>query len=259
MAKKRRSRGMRGAGAIDQLPGGRWRLRVPLDTGGRATYGTYVTEELAVVAQSRWNLTHLLPADDPEQAVELPASVAVGGVRCDEWFLRWQEAKKARRSRVRVNKKRGGAESTAARDRACWSKWWAPVLGSRLPHTVTQRDIMAVIDSMEKAGLAPLTIKTHWSVIKAFFGWLFEEDVLTVSPIAKAWVSADAVAGQGARHRRPGLPVHRHAVHQVGDGSGPRCLRALVGHRRSSLRSGGNDGRRCRPPGQAGMGPPTGR
>jgi len=46
---------------------------------------------------------------------------------------------------------------------------------------------------MEKAGLAPLTIKTHWSVIKAFFGWLFEEDVLTVSPIAKAWVSADAV------------------------------------------------------------------
>ena len=163
------------------------------DTGGRATYGTYVTEELAGWAQSRWNLTHLLPADDPEQAVELPASVAVGGVRCDEWFVRWQEAKKARRSRVRVNKKRGGAESTAARDRACWSKWWAPVLGSRLPHTVTQRDIMAVIDSMEKAGLASLTIKTHWSVIKAFFGWLFEEDVLTVSPIAKAWVSADAV------------------------------------------------------------------
>jgi integrase len=184
---------MRGAGAIDQLPGGRWRLRVPLDTGGRATYGTYVTEELAVVAQSRWNLTHLLPEDDPEQAVELPASVAVGGVRCDEWFVRWQEAKKARRSRVWVNKKRGGAESTAARDRACWSKWWAPALGSRLPHTVTQRDIMAVIDSMEKAGLAPLTIKTHWSVIKAFFGWLFEEDVLTVSPIAKASVSADAV------------------------------------------------------------------
>jgi integrase len=41
--------------------------------------------------------------------------------------------------------------------------------------------------------LAPLTIKSHWSVIKAFFGWLFEEDVLTVSPIAKASVSADAV------------------------------------------------------------------
>ncbi len=162
-------------------------------TGGRATYGTYVTEELAAVAQSRWNLTHLLPADDPEQAVELPASVAVGGVRCDEWFLRWQEAKKARRSRVRVNKKRGGAESTAARDRAYWSKWWAPVLGSKLPHMVTQRDITGVIDAMEQAGLAPLTIKTHWSVIKAFFGWLFEEDVLTVSPIAKASVSADAV------------------------------------------------------------------
>jgi integrase len=62
-----------------------------------------------------------------------------------------------------------------------------------LPHMVTQRDITAVIDAMEKAGRAPLTMKTHWSVIKAFFGWLFEEDVLTVSPIAKASVSADAV------------------------------------------------------------------
>ena len=58
---------------------------------------------------------------------------------------------------------------------------------------VTQRDITAVIDAMERKGLAPLTIKTHWGVIKAFFGWLAEEDVLTVSPIAKASVSADAV------------------------------------------------------------------
>ena len=50
---------------------------------------------------------------DPEQIVDLPASVAVGGIRCDEWFARWQAAKKARRSRVRVNNKRGGAEGTA--------------------------------------------------------------------------------------------------------------------------------------------------
>jgi integrase len=42
-------------------------------------------------------------------------------------------------------------------------------------------------------GARPLTIKTHWSVIKAFFGWLVDEDVLTVSPIARASVSADAV------------------------------------------------------------------
>jgi integrase len=161
--------------------------------GRQATYGTYITEDLAADAQARWRLTHLLAADDPEQAVELPVSVAVGGVRCDEWFVRWQEAKKARRSRVRVNNKRGGAESTAARDRAYWSKWWAPSLGLMLPHMVTQRDITAVIDAMEQAGRAPLTIKTHWSVIKAFFGWLVEEDVLTVSPIARASVSADAV------------------------------------------------------------------
>ena len=192
MTRRRRTRGMRGAGTIAKRPDGRWRLRVSID-GRQVTYGTYSTEDQAADAQARWRLTHLLPADDPEQAVELPPSVAVGGVRCDEWFVRWQEAKKARRSRVRVNNKRGGAESTAARDRAYWSKWWAPSLGLMLPHMVTQRDITAVIDAMEQAGRAPLTIKTHWSVIKAFFGWLVEEDVLTVSPIAKASVSADAV------------------------------------------------------------------
>jgi hypothetical protein len=38
-------------------------------------------------AEARWRLTHLLPADDPEQAVEPPASVAVGA-RSDEWFVR---------------------------------------------------------------------------------------------------------------------------------------------------------------------------
>jgi hypothetical protein len=125
MAKRRRRRGIQGAGTITQLPSGRWRLRVSMK-GRQATYGTCLTEDLAADAQARWRLTHLLPADDPEQAVELPASVAVGGIRCDEWFVRWQEAKKARRSRVRVNNKRGGAESTAARDRAYWSKWWSP-------------------------------------------------------------------------------------------------------------------------------------
>jgi hypothetical protein len=145
------------------LPGGQWRLRVSL--GGRQVdYGFYSTEELAGDAQARWRLTHLLPHDDPQCAVEFPASVAVGGVRCDEWFARWQDAKRARRSRVRVNTKRGGADSTAARDRAYWSKWWEPAIGAELPHVVTQRDIIAVIDAMERAGLGPLMIKSHWSV-----------------------------------------------------------------------------------------------
>ena len=189
---RRRKRGLRGVGTIDQMPSGRWRLRVPLDGGGRATYGTYVTEELASAAQARWRLTHLLAEDDPDQAVEVPASVAVGGVRCDEWFERWQEAKKARRSRVRVNTKRGGAATTAARDRACWSKWWSPVIGSGLPHVLTEGDIAAVIDAMEAAGRAPLTVKTHWVMVKAFFAWLVDEGVLVASPIAKASVSVDA-------------------------------------------------------------------
>jgi hypothetical protein len=128
--------GFQGAGTITQLPSGRWRLRVTFE-GRQVTYGTYSTEDEAADGQARWRLTHLLPKDDPEQAVELPASVGVGRVRCSKWFERWQEAKKARRSLVRMNKKRGGAESTAARDRAYWSKRWAPPLGSILPHMVT--------------------------------------------------------------------------------------------------------------------------
>jgi len=192
MAKRSRRGGVQGTGTITLMPRGQWRFRVSI--GGRQVdYGFYPTQELAGVAQARWRLTHLLPADDPQPAVEVPASVAVGGVRCEEWFERWQEAKKARRSIVRVNNKRGGAESTAARDRAYWRKWWSPPLGSMLPHMVTQRDLTGIVESMKKSGLAPLTIKTHWSVIKAFFGWLADEDVIAVSPIAKASVSADAV------------------------------------------------------------------
>ncbi len=174
----------------------RWRLRVSID-GRQVTYGTYETEGEAADAQARWRLTHHLPAYELEPAVDRPTSVS-----CDcehalrtEWFGRWQEAKKARRSRVRVNNKRGGAESTAARDRACWSKWWAPTIGPQLPHAVLQRDITGIIDSMEVAGLAPLTINTHWDVVKAFFNWLSEENVINDSPIAKASMSVDLVLG----------------------------------------------------------------
>jgi hypothetical protein len=65
MAKRRRSRGIRGAGTITPLPSGRWRLRVTLGER-QVTYGTYLTEDQASDAQARWRLTHLLPADDPE-------------------------------------------------------------------------------------------------------------------------------------------------------------------------------------------------
>jgi hypothetical protein len=79
MARTRRIRGLNGAGTITQLPSGRWRLRVTI--GGRQfTYGTYLTEYLAADAQARWRLTHLLPADDRDQALDLPGSVAVGDV-----------------------------------------------------------------------------------------------------------------------------------------------------------------------------------
>ena len=193
MAPKRRTRGLRGAGSITKISSRRWRLRVPVD-GRQVTYGTYETESEAADAQALWRLSHRLPIADVDHGVHRTVSVLESGVHCNEWFGRWQEAKKARRSRVRVNNKRGGAESTAARDRACWSKWWAPTIGQLLPHMVTQRDITQVIDSMEVAGLAPLTINTHWDVVKAFFAWLAEENVIDVSPIVKASMSVDLVS-----------------------------------------------------------------
>src|ERR1700728_1323981 len=136
MATRRRRVGVRGTGSITQLPGGQWPPTVTV-RGRQVDYGFYATEELAGDAQARWRLTHLLPGDDPQQPVDLPASVAVGGIRCDEWFVRWQEAKKARRSRVRINNKRGGADSTAARYRAYWSQWWASGVESERPHVLT--------------------------------------------------------------------------------------------------------------------------
>ena len=47
---------------------------------------------------------------------------------------------------------------------------------------------------MEVACLAPLTINTHWYVVKAFFAWLAEENVIEVSLIAKASMSVDLVS-----------------------------------------------------------------
>ena len=142
MAKRRRRRAPNDGGSVDQRPSGRWRLRVHVE-GRQTTYGQYETEEDAFRAQARWRLTHLLPADDPELAEQVPASVAVGGVRCDEWFERWQQAKGDQRSMVRLGAGRGGAPSTAARDRAQWRCWWMPALGDRLPHTLSVRIVVA--------------------------------------------------------------------------------------------------------------------
>jgi hypothetical protein len=124
MTRRKRQRGPNDGGGIDQLGSGRWRLRVRVD-GHQLTYGIYDTEEQAFEAQARWRLTHLLPVDDPAGYDDVPASVAVGGVRCNEWFERWQEAKTERRSVVRIRSGRGGAASTAARDRAQWASWWS--------------------------------------------------------------------------------------------------------------------------------------
>ena len=101
MPKRKRRRAPNDGGSIDQLPSGRWRLRVRLD-GRQATYGLFESEEDAFQAQARWRLVHLLPADDPRLPPEDATNGDVGGVRCSEWFERWQKAKSERRSVVGV-------------------------------------------------------------------------------------------------------------------------------------------------------------
>ncbi len=190
MAKRKRRRGPNDGGSIDQRPSGRWRLRVRLD-GRQVLYGTYETEQEAFQAQARWRLTGLLPADDPDLAIKEPPSVAVGGIRCDEWFERWQEAKARRCSVVRVGSGRGGASSTAARDRAQWRRWWSPALGDRLPHTLTPSEVAAVLQDMEAAGRSPNTLRTHWIMVRALFNWLVAEAVIASSPVAGLGLSVD--------------------------------------------------------------------
>ena len=194
MAKRKRRRSRNYGGTIDQRDSGRWRLRVSYK-GRQATYGIFETEEEAVRAQARWRMTQLLPADDPDLVVELPpgveANVTVGGVRCDEWFERWQAAKAARRSVVRVGGGRGGAASTSARDRAQWRTWWSPSIGDRLPQTLESSDIADVLRSMEAAGRAPNTLRTHWLMLRAFCNWLVSEGVLPESPMANVRLTVD--------------------------------------------------------------------
>ena len=192
MANRKRRRAPNDGGTIDQRPNGRWRLRVRID-GRQVAYGTYEDEDEAVRAQARWRVTRLLPADDPEFIFENPQSVMVGGVRCDEWFGRWQAAKAERSSMVRLGAGRGGAESTAARDRAQWRSWWAPAIGDRLPHTLGTEDIAVVLRGMEVAGRAPNTIRTHWLMIRAYFNWLVSEGVLSESPAAGLHLTVDPV------------------------------------------------------------------
>jgi integrase len=190
MANRQRRRAPNDGGTIDQRPSGRWRLRVRIDDR-QVAYGTYETEDEAVRAQARWRVTHLLPADDPELIPAVPDSVMVGGVRCDEWFERWQQAKAARSPMVRLGPRRGGAESTSARDWAQWRPWWSPAIGDRLPHTLDPEDIADVLRKMELAGRAPNTIRTHWLMIGALFNWLVSEGVLGDSPVAGLHLTVD--------------------------------------------------------------------
>ena len=123
-----------------------------------------------------------------------------------------------------------------------------------LPHTVTQARCRSGHrhHGAHRAGSAhdqdPLV-----GVIKAFFGWLTEEGVLTVSPIAKAWVWARSGVRRRSGHRGPGLPVRRPALGPVGHRPGPPGLRVACRARGSSLGGGGNDGRRRRPPCRSGL------
>ena len=194
MAGRKRRRAPNNGGTIDQRPSGRWRLRVSVE-GRQATYGLFETEDDAIRAQARWRMTQLLPSDDPDLVPELPPdaerNVAVGGVRCDEWFERWQQAKTARRSVVRVDGGRGGAASTGARDRAQWRRWWSPAIGERLPQTLGSGDIVDVLRRMEAAGRAPNTLRTHWLMMRALCNWLVGESVLTASPMADLRLTVD--------------------------------------------------------------------
>lgn len=191
MARRKRVRAPNDGGTIDQRASGRWRLRVRVD-GGQVTYGTYETEEEAFQAQARWRLTHLLPVNDPELAPEVTTGVMAGGVPCDEWFERWQADKAARQSVVRIGRSRGGAASTAARDRAQWRKWWSPLMGDRAPQAVTADDIAGILRTMEAGGRSPNTVRTHWVMVRAFFTWLVTAGVLDKSPAAFLSLSVDA-------------------------------------------------------------------
>jgi hypothetical protein len=149
----------------------------------------------------------LLPFDDPVLVAlvgfspETVAAVAADGTRLDEWFIRWQEAKKSRaqvvesrsrqkRSVIRKSRKRGGASTTRARDIRNWNKWWSPTLGKLLPAAATEEKITEVAKILE-AEKAPNTVRTHIQMIKAFRNWLVDEGKLHENPISHWMIEVD--------------------------------------------------------------------
>ena len=116
--------------------------------------------------------------------------MAVGGVRCDEWFERWQLAKRSG-GRWSVWIGPGRCRIHSARDRAQWRPWWSPAIGETLPHALTTADIAGVLRAMEDSGRAPNTIRTHWLMVRAMFNWLVAEGVLAKSPVAGLHLNVD--------------------------------------------------------------------
>lgn len=156
----------RGAGTINRLPSGRWRLRVVLADGRRVTYGVYDTEADAVKQSLKWLEDGLQPHQRPTPVVTdrgdngIPTSPET----LTGWFGRWQEDKAGRSSISGGG--RGGAKTTMARDRAVWRRW-KPWVGDLLLHEVAlkadpkvprRRDypyIQSVLDSWDRARAKP--------------------------------------------------------------------------------------------------------
>jgi integrase len=82
---------------------------------------------------------------------------------------------------------------------------------------------------MEVAGLAPLTINTHWGVVKAFFSWLADENVIKVSPIAKASMSVDLVSDRTREIVVPDFRFIEMLSNRLGSGQDRLVFELLLG------------------------------
>ncbi len=166
------TRGRAGTGSVDQLPSGRWRVRVTDSSGERKTLGTYATEEEA---------NEVLAAALQKMAdAEL---VPVGGMTVKAWGERWlaQRERLVRDSRTEANRWRKHVVT------AHFGGW--PLAA------VTRRDVKEWVQSLlvkqaadkyrgkrRARKLSPLTVRDIVKVARIAFRDAMEEEFISTNP-----------------------------------------------------------------------------
>jgi integrase len=182
------------------------------------------------------------PAKQTERA-RADAIVALAAVRegSDPAHARRQAAKQAARGRADTVEKIGTQfiEKHAAQRR--WREWGRvmerdviPAWGARPVAEITRRDVIEFIDGIVARG-APIQANRVLVVLKVFFGWCLDRDIIDADPTARVKKPTKEQARE-RELRAPEIVAFWHACDDIGEPYGPLFrLLLLTAQRRSEI------------------------